>query len=100
MGANNTKVAEKPIVNEKFVIERLRAMEIEEQSENEYVYIEGKCSRSMPLNAARIEWKREPSTLSASDIEQWQHKLLEDPKNRFVCHNLSSLSKHYLNIGL
>lgn len=71
MGANQSKT---PLPNEKLVIERLRALE---GNDNEYVEVDEKA-----LAGARKPFKAPWNALLASDVEQWEHELLQDPKNR------------------
>ena len=76
MGANQSKT---PIANEKLIIERLRALEIKDQSDNDYVQIDEKAVKGSKTHF-RAPW----SALSVPDVGQWEHELLQDPKNRHV----------------
>lgn len=71
MGANQSKT---PLPNEKLIIERLRALEI---NNDDYVEVDEKA-----LAGSRKAFKAPWTALLASDVEQWEHELLQDPKNR------------------
>lgn len=74
MGANTSKVAQAPLVNEKLIIERLRAMDLKDQADNDFVHVE--------KGGMDASWRHKQSTLSSSEVEEWEHQLLQDPKNR------------------
>jgi bleomycin hydrolase len=76
MGANQSKT---PLANEKLVIDQLRALEIKDQSDCDYIQVNEKAVVGSK-KTFRAPW----TALSASDIEQWEHQLLQDPKNRSV----------------
>jgi hypothetical protein len=78
MGANQSKT---PLSNEKLVIERLRALEIKDQADNDYVHVDEK-DVSKPIKS--IRYKAPWTTLSVDEVEHWEHELLQDPKNRSV----------------
>ncbi|KAH8660877.1 putative cysteine proteinase 1, mitochondrial [Tricladium varicosporioides] len=84
MGANQSK---SPITNEKLVIERLRALELKDQSDNEYVHIDEK---ELPRTAKQTRFKAPWTGLSISEVKHWEHELLADPKNRLALSALSS----------
>jgi bleomycin hydrolase len=71
MGANQSKT---PLVNEKLVIERLRALEIEGEGDSEYVHV----SEKSDSYKYRAPW----TSLSVSEVGHWERQLLQDPKNR------------------
>jgi bleomycin hydrolase len=73
MGANQSKT---PLPNEKLVIERLQAMELNDQ-DNEYIQVDEKA-----IAEANKSFKAPWTALSASDVAEWEHQLLQDPKNR------------------
>lgn len=76
MGVNQSKV---PISNEKFVIERLRALEIKDQADSDYVHVDEKDA----IKPARsIRYKAPWTTLNVDEVGHWEHELLQDPKNR------------------
>ncbi|RFU29599.1 hypothetical protein B7463_g6738, partial [Scytalidium lignicola] len=85
MGANQSKA---PIINEKLVIERLRALEVkgEVASDEEYVHVEKGAHSSKSFDPSL----RSPSSLSATRLEKWEHQLFQDPKNRLALSALSS----------
>jgi hypothetical protein len=74
MGSNQSA----PISNEKLVIERLQALELKDQADNDYVHVDEKVV-SKP-----IRYKAPWTTLSVDEVEHWEHELLQDPKNRLV----------------
>lgn len=74
MGANQSKT---PLPNEKLVIERLRAMEIKDQSDD-YVQVDEKALAGSSKTKFRAPW----TAVSVSEVEHWEHELLQDPKNR------------------
>lgn len=76
MGANQSKA---PVINEKLVIERLRALELS-GADNDYDFVEVDEKDSSSTKKYRAPW----TNLSISEIEHWEHELLQDPKNRFV----------------
>lgn len=74
MGANQSKT---PLPNEKLIIERLRALEVKDQSDD-YVQVDEKAL----ARSASINFKAPWTAVSVSEIEHWEHELLQDPKNR------------------
>jgi bleomycin hydrolase len=84
MGAYQSKT---PIANEKLIIERLRALEIKDQSDNDYVQVDEKAVKGSRTHS-RAPW----AAVSVSDVEHWEHELLQDPKNRYVPVPLSKAS--------
>jgi bleomycin hydrolase len=76
MGANQSKY---PTVNEKLVIERLRALEMKDQTDSDYVHIDEKDVVRGTKKQFRAPW----TNVSISEIEHWEHELLQDPKNRY-----------------
>jgi len=84
MGVNQSKA---PLPNEKLVIERLRALEIKDQSDNDYVQVDEKAIGASSKNSKfRAPW----TAVSISSVEEWEHQLLQDPKNRLALSALSS----------
>ncbi|KAH8816931.1 putative cysteine proteinase 1, mitochondrial [Xylogone sp. PMI_703] len=81
MGANQSK---SPIGNDKLLIERLRSLEV--TSDEEYVHVEKEARNSPSFDPSQ----RTPSGLSVSNLEKWEHQLLQDPKNRLALSALSS----------
>ena len=75
MGANQSK---SPLPNEKLVIERLRALEIKDQSDSDYVQVDEKA-----FAGDTTHFKAPWTSLSASELKGWEHELLQDPKNRY-----------------
>jgi hypothetical protein len=76
MGAMQSK---EPIAGEKLLIERLRALEAKDQSDNDYVHVDEKAVLGTSKKF-RAPW----TAVSVSDVEHWEHELLQDPKNRYV----------------
>jgi bleomycin hydrolase len=68
-----------PIASEKLdiVAERLRALEIRDKDDNEYVHVDEKDSLR-----GRKQFKAPWTAVSVSDIGHWEHELFQDPKNR------------------
>lgn len=88
MGASYSKVHSPPLVNEKLVVERLRAMQVKDAEEvDSFVHVEKEKS------GAEQAWRHQETTLSTSDVGAWEAKLLADPKNRFVIPDDSSLEE-------
>lgn len=87
MGAEQSK----PTAAERAVVERLRALELEKrQAVNEDGYVE--LSSADGTNEKTLEaLRRSPTTLDVSELEDWQSKLLQDPKNRCAYQVLTSL---------
>lgn len=76
MGGNQSKEV---IPNEKIVIERLRALELKDQADSEYITVgEKDVARSAQSSTFRAPW----TSLSISDVEDWENELMQDPKNR------------------
>lgn len=70
---------------ERAVVERLRALELEKKAAviNEDGFVEVDSLSSGSLNEKTLDaLRRFPTTLDVSQLENWQAKLLEDPKNR------------------
>lgn len=76
MGVNQSKT---PIPNEKLIIERLRALEVKDQSDNEYVHVDDKA-----ITGASKSFKAPWTAVSVSEVGHWEHELLQDPKNRYA----------------
>lgn len=75
MGANQSKA---PLLNEKLVIERLRALELKDGADNDYEYVHVDEKDASCTKTFRAPW----ANLSISEVEHWEHELLQDPKNR------------------
>lgn len=73
-----------PSAAERAVVERLRALELEKKAAvNEDGFVEVDSLSSGSLNEKTLDaLRRFPTTLDVSQLENWQTKLLEDPKNR------------------
>lgn len=73
MGANQSQ----PLPNEKLVIERLRDLQLQDPEQtqtDDFIHIDEKRTHF------RAPW----TSLSADEIGDWEHALLQDPKNRYV----------------
>lgn len=91
MGANQSK---QPFSNEKLVIERLRALELKDQADNEYIQVGEKDVAHPARNSQfRAPW----TTLSISDVGEWESELMQDPKNRSVLHSQMHQSNQTTN---
>jgi bleomycin hydrolase len=82
MGANQSKT---PIANEKLIIERLRALETKDQSDNDYIHVDEKV-----VKGSKTHFHAPWTAVSVSDVGHWEHELLQDPKNRHVSSPLSN----------
>ena len=74
MGSNNSKAA--PSLNEKLLAERLRALQVKDEADNEFVHVNEKDAQSS------CDFQTPWCGLSTSEIRQWAEELLDDPKNR------------------
>lgn len=76
----------KPTAAQRAVVERLRALELEKkQAINEDGFVEvDSCEQSSPNEKTLDALRRSPSTLDVGQLEDWQTRLLQDPKNRYV----------------
>ena len=74
MGAYQSKVS----VQEKIVIDRLRALQVEGEGGGDEDYV---CV-SPPVSEKSVVGSRTPEALSVPVVEKWQDALLSDPKNR------------------
>ncbi|KAG6367756.1 hypothetical protein INS49_001951 [Diaporthe citri] len=89
MGAYQSK----PTAAERAIIDRLRTLDIEKkQAANDDGYVEvDDFESSGSLNEKTLSaLRRPPTTLDVSQLENWQTKLLEDPKNRLALSALSA----------
>jgi len=76
MGANQST---RSLPNEKLLIERLRALEVRNTSEeSEFVLVDEKETTS--AKKSKAPWV----SLSASALKTWETELLKDSKNRLV----------------
>lgn len=73
MGANSSKA----VSNEKLIIERLRSLEMRD---DEYFNVNEKSVPGISNMNFQTPWKQ----LSLSEIQFWEHQILQDPKNRQV----------------
>lgn len=74
----------KPTAAQRAVIERLHALEIEKkQAVNDDGFVEVDSFEQGTLNEKTLDaLRRSPSTLDVGQLEDWQTRLLQDPKNR------------------
>lgn len=75
MGAQQSKSAPETAAHEKAVLDRLRTLSVED----EFVHVE--AEKGILSNGALT---RQPDQLAIGLTQNWQSKLLADPKNRFV----------------
>ena len=75
MGANQSQMS---LPNEKLVIERLRELQVEDQAD-EYVEVDEKA-----ISSCKAHFRAPWTSLSTSEVADWEHQLLQDPKNRYV----------------
>lgn len=78
----------KPTAAERAIIDRLRALDLEKrQAANDDGYVEvDEFEPSDSLNEKTLgarALRLSPTTLDVSQLESWQSRLLEDPKNRY-----------------
>jgi len=76
MGSQQSKLDPEAAAHEKAVLDRLRDMRFESQEGGDYVHVHGTADEK----GARVV--REAETLSVDETQEWQKRLLEDPKNR------------------
>lgn len=74
----------KPTAAQRAVVERLRALELEKkQAINDDGFVEvDSFEQSSPNEKTLDALRRSPSTLDVDQLEDWQTRLLQDPKNR------------------
>ena len=78
MGANQSSTS---LPNEKLLVERLRELQLRDQAADDYVHVDEKTvSSSSTKTTFKAPWK----TLSVSEVQSWEHELLQDAKNRLV----------------
>lgn len=85
MGAYQSKLPADLAPRDKAVIDRLRALELENKagSDDEYVYVgDSDTQEKGAAGSTDISKSRKPESVSVSLMEVWQAALLEDPKNR------------------
>ncbi|CZS98274.1 hypothetical protein WAI453_012012 [Rhynchosporium graminicola] len=82
MGAHQSRAT---LPNEKLVFERLRTMEIKEQSDD-YIQIDEKALAGSSRGKIEAPW----TAVSISEVQQWEHEILQDSKNRLALSALSA----------
>lgn len=77
----------KPTAAQRAVVERLRALELEKkQAINDDGFVEvDSFGEGSPNEKTLDALRRSPSTLDVGQLEDWQTRLLQDPKNRYIC---------------
>lgn len=77
--------------SERAVIARLRALQVEEKNkqksavnEDGFVEVESQAESGRFDEKTLEALRRFPTTLDVAQLEGWQTRLLEDPKNRYV----------------
>jgi hypothetical protein len=78
MGGQQSRSSQGELANEKLIIERLQALQTKDRAsdDGEYVCIDG---REKPR-----QYVSSSAGLSISAVKEWEHELLQDPKNRYV----------------
>lgn len=92
MGAHPSK----PTAAEKAIIDRLRTLDLEKkEAANDDGYVEvDEFVSSGSLNEKTLDaLRRSPTNLDVSQLEDWQAKLLDDPKNRYQTQRLQFMLK-------
>ncbi|KAJ4386808.1 bleomycin hydrolase [Gnomoniopsis smithogilvyi] len=82
----------KPTAAQRAVVERLRALELEKkQAVNDDGFVEvDDFEHGSPNEKTLDALRRSPSTLDVGQLEDWQTRLLQDPKNRLALSALSA----------
>ena len=75
MGAEQSKPSQ--LAAENLIVERLKALQLKHQvtDDGEYICIDNNEKRT-------TKYLSKSPSLSISTVEEWQHELLQDPKNR------------------
>lgn len=82
MGSQQSKTASSQMAAEKLIVERLQALQVKQvaaEADDDYVRVEAD-----EKGAKRSKYVSKTPSLSISAVEEWQHELLQDPKNRYV----------------
>ncbi|KAK0729923.1 peptidase C1B, bleomycin hydrolase [Lasiosphaeris hirsuta] len=89
MGSYQSKLPADVSTHEKAVIERLRALQLEnkQDADEEYIYVSSDRINEKTRDLAK---SRQPEAVSVSVITKWQDTLLSDPKNRLALSALSA----------
>ncbi|KAK3365160.1 peptidase C1B, bleomycin hydrolase [Lasiosphaeria ovina] len=92
MGSYLSKLpAEGVTMHEKAVLQRLRSLQLEDNSAEEgYVYVDDSKLEKGEKAAKAISKSRRPEPISVVRAEEWQDALLRDPKNRLALSALSA----------
>lgn len=77
---------------ERAVVARLRALQLEEKQKaaatasgvNEDGFVEVDGATTTPNEKTLDALRRAPTTLDVAQLEDWQTRLLKDPKNRYA----------------
>lgn len=84
MGSSTSK----PTVAERVIISRLQALDLEKKhrsNEDGFVEVDEFECDGGPLNEKTLNaLRRSPTKLDVSQLEDWQTRLLKDPKNRYA----------------
>lgn len=84
MGAYQSKLSSEPTAYEKLVIDRLRALQLEEQNDGDYICVSRPDTNPVSEKTiVNINESRRPEALSVPLVGKWQETLLSDPKNRY-----------------
>ena len=79
MGSEQSKTTPEVTMHEKAVLQRLRAMQLENKGDD-YVLVDGDNNEKRSAGAASVV--RQAEDLSVDLMQDWQKRLLDDPKNR------------------
>jgi hypothetical protein len=77
MGSQQSQLNPEVAAHEKAVLQQLRAMQLENKENSDYVYVSGDAGEKGSPAALR-----KAEDLSVDELQEWQKRLLEDPKNR------------------
>jgi bleomycin hydrolase len=80
MGAQQSKTSPETAMHEKAVLDRLRSLHLERSDAGDDFIHVGDSEKA----ASNGKLEREPEGLAIHLTYDWQTKLLEDPKNRYV----------------
>ncbi|KAJ9155624.1 hypothetical protein NKR23_g1856 [Pleurostoma richardsiae] len=92
MGSQQSKASPEAVAHEKAVIERLRAMQLDQKAPTDegYVYVDSDNQAANEKAMGSLKIQRDAGDIAVSQMQQWQDALLEDPKNRLALSALSA----------
>ena len=80
MGSQQTKVTPEVVAHEKALLDRLRALQLENKEAGDYVFVHDSANEKR-ANGGTVA-VRAAEDISVEQAQEWQKRLLEDPKNR------------------